>query len=206
MGPQKTYLQTTDPTVLTTEQLHREIQGLKELIGSRLNAMDKALDLMHEDYVRIPTDTDEQVSALKELVFEKVVALEKSIQLQLHERDIRTNQATEHSRLAIDAALQAAKELVGEQNRSSNTAIIKSETSVSRQMEQFNLLLQTMGNSISDKFGDIKDRITRAEGAGSGKMQSEAVHRSSNTFLIAAITTFIAFVSTITAIIMAVRK
>ena len=144
MGLQKTYLQTTDPTVLTTEQLHREIQGLKELIGSRLNAMDKALDLVHEDYVRIPTDTDEQVSALKELVFDKVVALEKSIQLQLHERDIRTNQASEHSRLAIDAALQAAKELVGEQNRSSNTAIIKSETSVSRQMEQFNLLLQTM--------------------------------------------------------------
>jgi len=195
-----------DPSLLTTQQLFREINALRELLSSRLNGMDKALDLVHENYVRIPSDTDKQISSLKELLFDKVVALEKAIQLQLHERDIRTEQSSAHSRLAIDAALQAAKELVGEQNRASGTAITKSETAVNKQMEQFSLLIQTVQKSVDDKFGDMKDRITRSEGSGSGKTESEASHHSSVITMIAIVSACIALVSTICAVILAIKK
>jgi len=56
-----------DPTLLTTQQLTREIAALKEVIFTRLEGMDKAIFLFNENITRVPTDTDKQIQHLKEL-------------------------------------------------------------------------------------------------------------------------------------------
>jgi len=45
-----------DPTILTTQQLQREVAALKEIIFTRLDANDKAVELLHADVTRVPTD------------------------------------------------------------------------------------------------------------------------------------------------------
>ncbi len=68
----------------------------------------------------------------------------------------------------MDAALQAAKEAVGEQNKSSALAIAKSEAATTKQIDQLAGVIQTMTKAFDDKVGDVKDRLTRIEGAKQG--------------------------------------
>lgn len=186
-----------DPTRLTTEQLQREIFGLRELlevklgeassavdlvrkiIETRLDGMDEAIRLLQDTadkfHDRFPVRIDEKIAALREVNeqrFNAVTATHEekfsSIQTQFRERDVRTEQSSKDSKVAVDAALQAAKEAVGEQNKSSALAIAKSETATTKQIDQLGMLIQTMTKGFDDKIVDVKDRVTRIEGTGSG--------------------------------------
>lgn len=182
-----------DPSLATTRQLHREILGLRELlevklgssivdaalirsiIETRLDGMDKAIRLLQDTSDKFPARIDEKITALREVQEEKLRALEtthgekfSSIQTQFRERDVRTEQSSKDSKVAVDAALQAAKEAVGEQNKSSALAIAKSETAVTKQIDQLVILIQQMNNAFDDKIGDLKDRLTRIEGGKAG--------------------------------------
>jgi hypothetical protein len=68
--------------------------------------------------------------------------------------------------VAVDAALQAAKEAVGEQNKSSALAIAKSETSTVKQIDQLGAQLAAQTKNFDDKIADLKDRLNRVEGKG----------------------------------------
>ena len=113
-----------DPTVLTTQQLAVAILNLKELFESRMSAMDKAVELLQQTANRSPTVNE---------VYMQHEERFKSIAVQFAERDIRTEQTSRDSKVAVDAALQAAKEAVGEQNKSSALAIAKSEAATTKQ-------------------------------------------------------------------------
>ena len=128
-----------DPTALTTERLLQEIGGVKTLIVA-------------------------EVSHLKELHAERF----SSIATQFNERDTRTEQTSRDSKVAVDAALQAAKEAVGEQNKSSALAIAKSEAATTKQIDQIGVIIATMTNGLNDKIDDIKNRITAIEGRSTG--------------------------------------
>jgi hypothetical protein len=122
----------SDPSKLTTQQLDRAILSLESNINIRLDAMDKASDLIHEDYVRVPTVIDREISALRNALADKMEGLSSlsneryatiqsrfdaadlTIIRQFAERDIRTEQSNQSSRTAIDAALEALSEkLIG---------------------------------------------------------------------------------------------
>lgn len=137
-----------DPTTLTTANLHRELLSLQSLIVARLDAMDKATELLNQNVTRVPTDTDKQISHLKELHDEKFL----SVQRQFQERDVRTEQIAAASTTAISAALQAAKEAVAEQNRASALSIAKSETATTKQIDQQGAQIQTQTSSLNDKI------------------------------------------------------
>jgi len=216
-----------DPTSLTTQQLWREIASLKELMFSRLLAIETSIEVAHEDMVRVPTDVQKQVGGLKELHEIRLAALAadrqdldvsmtrqlKTVNERVHEIEVAivkhttfdyetaatANQAT-HSltnfkelvaqttieqKTAIAAALQAAKEAVGEQNKSAAQAITKSETATTKQIEQLGTLLTTTSKANDDKIDDIKQRLTRIEGRGEGKVEtkSDAQFGFSNAFL-----------------------
>jgi hypothetical protein len=184
-NPRRISTPNPDPTVLTTASLLREITSLKELVFTRLDGMDRAVTL-------VPQETDKQISHLKELHDSRFTELQdrmqsirtaletkiddrsSSVQLQFRERDIRTDQTSRDNKVAVDAALQAAKELVGEQNRSSTLAISKSESSVAKQIEQIETLIKTGNKAVDDKFADAKDRITRLESIGTGRSTEHA--------------------------------
>lgn len=207
----------TDPTLLTTRQILHEIATLKELvftklesghaehaliqavIETRLDGMDKATALVRELTDSLPRSIDEKITALHQVHEEKF----NSIQTQFRERDVRTDQSSRDQKVAVDAALQAAKEAVGKQNESSDKSIIKSETSTSKQIDQIMQLIVSGSKAMDDKLNDVKERLTRVEGASEGKTVADTSHHSSNSFLVFAI---LAFASLILATAVAIWK
>lgn len=156
-----------DPTVLTTQQLVREIAASREIIETRLDAMDTATELNKAATDNIPRLINDKVTQLQTLVEEKIAGLmEKfhSIDVQFKERDTRTEQSSKDSKVAVDAALQAAKEAVGEQNKSSALAIAKSEAATNKQLDQIGTLIATGTKALDEKINDLKGRLDRGEG------------------------------------------
>lgn len=156
-----------DPTVLTTQQLLREVLALKELFDSRFSSYDKAITLLQAvaDRTQSIGVIEERVKSLSGLYDEKF----RSIATQFTERDTRTEQTSRDSKVAVDAALQAAKEAVAEQNKSSALAIAKSEAATAKQIDQLGVAFSATTTGITDKIDDIKDRITTIEGRGTGR-------------------------------------
>jgi hypothetical protein len=164
-----------DPTVLTTQQLQREIATARELtegkiagfrdsMETRLNGMDKAVTLLQTQTDRLPAHVVDVVHQLQSLHEEKF----KSIEKQFVERDTRTEQTSRDSKVAVDAALQAAKEAVGEQNKSNAMAIAKSEATFTKQIDQIGVLITTLQKGLDDKIDDIKGRLGSIESVKKG--------------------------------------
>jgi hypothetical protein len=153
-----------DPTILTTEALHREINALKELLQARFDAMERATEIRDRHMKELEGMIGVKVEQLQELHAEKF----RSIAVQFAERDTRTEQTSRDSKVAVDAALQAAKEAVGEQNRSSALAISKSEAATTKQIDQQGTLIQTTTLGLNDKIDDLKERLTSIEGRSKG--------------------------------------
>lgn len=194
-----------DPTVLTTKQLLREIantkeiletklQGFQDIIETRLDGMDKAIELLQTANDKIPLHVDEVVENLQRIHEEKF----RSIEVQFAERDTRTEQTTQSSKVAVDAALQAAKEAVGEQNKSNALSISKSEAAFTKQIDQIGTLIQTTNAATNDKIDDIKTRLTTIEGKTLGS--SISTDRSTTAFS-QVMTGVVALVVILTAII-----
>jgi hypothetical protein len=154
--------------LLTTQQLIREMSNLKEVIFTRLDAMDRAMIVFTDQMTRVPSDVDKQVGQLKELHQEKFNGVEK----QFMERDVRTRQDAQAGKDNIAAALQAAKEQVGMQNQNSERAIAKSEAATSKQLDQLSMQILSETRALDGKIGDLKERLTLIEGRGSGMKES----------------------------------
>jgi hypothetical protein len=96
------------------------------------------------------------------------------VQRQFTERDERTKSTAELNQKAIDAALQAAKELVGVQARGNELNSAKIESLLVKQVEGIIDLIKTNASSASDKIDanaksaadkidDMKERIATLE-------------------------------------------
>ena len=91
-----------DPTILTTENLRREIANLKELLETRLNGNDAARVAQH-DLIKA------EIGILSNVTEQRFAGIET----QFSERDKRTEQLSMADKTAIAAALQAQKEAAG---------------------------------------------------------------------------------------------
>lgn len=171
-----------DPSILTTRQIlrevsilddklaekisqrHREEAALERLMDARFKAIEKTVD-DHVDWSQgLTGKIDRAVAGLQELVEEKFAGVD----LRFTERDVRTDQASTAGASALAAALQAAKELVGAQGEATAAAAVKSETAVTKQIDQIIVLIQN-GNAASDaRITELKERIDRGEGSTSG--------------------------------------
>jgi hypothetical protein len=167
---QDSKLSSFDNTMARRQTAHEnELNALKTLLEVRLDGMDKA-NILHKSGVdEIPNRVNEKIAALKSIHEEKFM----SIQTQFRERDVRAEQSSKDSKIAVDAALQAAKEAVSEQNKSSGLAIGKSETATVKQMDQMNQQITAQTKAIDDKFSDLKDRISRIEQIEAGLTSGE---------------------------------
>lgn len=61
----------TDPSALTTQALWREIAHLKELVITKIHAIEKGIEVAHDDLVRVPTEVEKGVSGARALYLEK---------------------------------------------------------------------------------------------------------------------------------------
>lgn len=130
-----------DPTELTTAQLQREISTLKELLVARFEAVDAGSTLRAQ------------------VVMEKF----DSVAQRFSERDTRTDQTARNDKVNLDAAFAAAKEAVGEQNKSSALAIAKSEAATTKQIDQVGSQLTVSSAALTDKIDDTKNRMNVIE-------------------------------------------
>lgn len=142
-----------DPTVLTTQQLIREIAAVREIIEARLVGIDGQLERLEEHLDDQQCLTRAEVAHLQKLHDEKF----KSISVQFAERDTRTEQTSKDNKVAIDAALQAQKEAVG-----------KSEVSFTKQIDQLEGGIKTLKEGLDDKIDDVRTRITTVESRAKG--------------------------------------
>lgn len=227
------------------EQLVKQEHGLNTLIENKLEALTqiqnekfrsieiqfKERDTRNEQTTRDNRlAVDAALQAAKEAgaaIDEKTAHLQAlhgerfhSISTQFIERDVRTEQTSRDSKVAVDAALQAAKEAVGEQNRSSALAIAKSEAATVKQIDQQGLLIQTATGALNDKIEDIKDRLTRIEGMGVGQINAQTasqvekqaqqgvqnLQQGSNTLMVAIVVGIVGGIAGIGGLIVAISK
>lgn len=86
-----------DPSSLTTAQLQREISSLDHKLTQRIDGIDKAIELAHDDLVRFPTAIDKAVGTLKELHNEKFLGV---------------GQRFIDNKMALDAAFKSQQDAV----------------------------------------------------------------------------------------------
>lgn len=178
----------SDPSALTAQMILREVSSLEKLTTQRMDAIERAVEVAHNDLVRVPTDVQKSVTALRELLESRFNVTEekfRSIQVQFTERDVRTEQTQRDSKVAVDAALQAAKEAVGEQNRSSALAISKSELSTNKQLDQLQLLISAVREGLNVSIIEVKERIARVESVAQGRTEEKVTQRDDSKMWIA---------------------
>jgi len=189
----------TDPSSATIALVNDAIAAARDASNTRIDAMDKAQALFHDDMTRVPTAVDRQIAQLKELVEarlavlvaadeastaqriilaaeinrafehlralhgEKFSAIEDSIMVfketvngRFELGDVQTEKAARDVKSAVDAAFAAAKEAVGEQNKSNALSITKSELAFTKQIDQLGLTVAANGKNTDDKIDAIK--------------------------------------------------
>jgi hypothetical protein len=156
------------------------------IITTRLDAMDKAIELLQASTDKTPDFVREQVAQLRALTDEKfesvsndLVERDKRTQqsldgigTQFGERDKRTEQLSLADKTAIAAALQAQKEAAGATNESNGAALAKMENNFTKQIEAGQVLVQSVSRNLEDKLNDLKSRMDRGEGQGSMNRQN----------------------------------
>lgn len=183
---------TPDPTVLTTEQLLREIDrlekltvaqvsGLKELLAEKIDSMksevesmrdlrNQKFDAMDDHIVGVSRKCADQTTELAKLVDEKISNIDNNLSEKLvsvkTQFDLIERQRVEQkqdTKAAVDAALAAAKEAVKEQKDASDKSITKTETATAEQLKQMNVTFTTQLAGITSPISDLKDRVTSLE-------------------------------------------
>lgn len=220
-----------DPTRLTTQLVDRALASFREVVDARFAALDKATVLNASDVARVSTvveaqtahlrsDVDQHLLSLRELLLERIahtadVMAEKfsGIDTRFLERDERTAQAAQESRISLDAALAAAKEAVSEQNKANTLAIGKSEGATQKQIDSNAVNAATEIRALEDKISDMKERLDRAEGRIAGELSARTqVHevatdrRGGQSNLIAAVSAGIAFLAIVALVILSIVK
>jgi hypothetical protein len=191
----------------TTDLTLREIAAVEKLLTLRANAIEKAVEVAHENLVRVPTEVDKAVGHLRDVMLEKFATTDQKLQtieLQFHERDVRVEQTARDTKVAIDAALAAQEKGANKQTESFIMSIAKSETATAKQIDQQSQLLISTTRGLNDKIDDIKDRITRLEGEGRGLKAAETSQQTSNMNLVSVIGLIVGALVGIAGVVMAI--
>jgi hypothetical protein len=151
-----------DPTDAVNDAVERAVKAERDyvdgkigILGERLDAIDRATELLNETVNRVPTDVQKEVGHIRELTDEKF----SGIQTQFKERDTRQERESRDNKVAVDAAFAAQKEAASEQNKSNTLAINKSETSTIETINKLDRLFKTTTDALGDKIDDNKQRV-----------------------------------------------
>lgn len=132
-----------DPTELTTEALTREITALRELLYSEIRHRN---DLTNEQFKSISREINIRFDAVEQ----------------------RTAEQKTDTRLALEAALAAAKDAVQLQTEASELAQSKSEAAFTKQIDAILMRVEQSYAALAEQIGDVKGRLDKLEGNRSG--------------------------------------
>jgi len=128
-----------DPTILTTEALHREIAALRELCVQEING--------------VKAEFTCQINAINKLKEEKFDRIREHFAIT--ER-VRLEQKAD-TKEKVDAALMAQKE-----------AAAKSEESFTKQIDAMRALMESHAKTSDDKIAALTVRVSVKDGSGNG--------------------------------------
>ena len=166
-----------DPSYLTTQQLHRKMATLRELLEARLDGMDHAASLLQASTDRLPTQVAQLVGQLQQVQDEKF----KGIATQFKERDTRSDQNSRDQKVAVDVAILVVEKAVGKQNEFFSLSIEKSEKATAKQIDQQSDLLRTSTKALDDKVSTLDRRLERIEGIAVGQATQAANQQTTHT-------------------------
>jgi chromosome segregation ATPase len=158
-----------DPTVLTTEALHREIATLQTTIEQQLQAAKDAV-------------ASDKTSA-RELVEEQFHAIQT--QFELIEKAADKLAAADKTALA--AALQAQKEAAAQTYANIVAVIEKSEAGFTKQIEGLIETIASSVKSLDEKITAVTSRLDRGDGKVSGTSEQRTDLRSNIAVMVGAI-------------------
>ena len=148
-----------DPTLLTTELVGKAIDALRRELEPRFEGIADATKLLHEDAVRVPTDLQEAIKNLRELLEQKMdtqkaemVGRLDKLDTQMGERDRNALQHAADVKQWTDQKAADVKEAVKDAFAANKETANKSEQGLKEQI-----------NSVVQKADDLKERIGSVE-------------------------------------------
>ena len=185
-----------DARLAAVEQgLNATIAGMAPLpvavssIYARLEAMDRATTLMHDDYNRVPTDLDRRASQLEQMIEERFKMLQRQHDILQKFADTRDEaigrMAAELKDIfserfrAVDLRFSERdlrfSQIDADHQKAIEAALVavhssseKTERSFTKQIDNITLALGTSAQSMAGRIDDLKERVATKEGAGTG--------------------------------------
>ena len=198
-----------DPTALTNALVNSAVGNLEARILVRLDGMERATELRLGEMHKIPADIDREIVHLRSFIEQKFKGVEikfEGIALQFAERDIRVDTGARSSKEALDAALLAAKELVGATNLANAEAATKAETSFLKSLDQITTLIKSTADATDARIADLKERIDRGEGGMTGAREYRTDQRLSVGAIMAAVFGVVGVLTAVIAIVIAITS
>ena len=167
-----TYPTAIDVAIENLRKLHDEKFAVaaesRNLIVEMIhNKIAKIEEVSSEKYVHLNEHTNSNFEfngeKLKSLT-QVIEVFKQTVNDRFQLGDIQTEKAARDVKSAVDAAFAAAKEAVGEQNKSNALSITKSETAFTKQIDQLADSVKSIVKNTDDKIGDIKERLLAIEG------------------------------------------
>jgi hypothetical protein len=150
--------------------LSAKIKANAEAINVLRSAGEESIKALHGLVEQRTGERNIALQALHNLMDEKIAALTETVAVfktSVNERfqlgDVQTEKAARDVKSAVDAAFAAAKEAVGEQNKSNALSIAKSEVGTTKQIDQLAENARVSAKNADDKISDLKDRILAME-------------------------------------------
>lgn len=158
-----------DPTTLTTQQLERQLLGLREIIETRLDASDRAIELLQA----YPTALDKAIDGLGSLLGERFQRVEQAVELKVSGLQAQLDGGLKAQRDATALALEAVNKATQISQQTAERAMAKAEAAAEK------VLLTNMIDALRDNFqGQIistKEQLAAAMAA-----QEKAVQKAEN--------------------------
>lgn len=150
--------------------LEDKLVSLRDLLITRIEAMDKAAEVLSQNVNRVPTLLDRETSRLTALFDERTGNIRSSIR----ERDDQARQDKVTASSAAEHALASLKELIASQNSSNALALAKAESSTAHALEALNAIINATKDGLSNEINNLKQRLDRGEGADRGERMATA--------------------------------
>jgi hypothetical protein len=144
-----------------------KLVGLRDLLVMRIEAMDKASEVLAGNVNRVPTLLDREVARLQALFDEKT----GNIRTAIRERDDQARQDKVTAAAAVELALASLKELISSQNTSNALAIAKAESATAHDLEALNAIISTTKDGLNSEINNLKQRLDRGEGVSRGQKE-----------------------------------
>jgi hypothetical protein len=157
-----------DPSLLTTENLRREIGTLREMFEIEIRALEKRFQDANVLY-------KERFEAADLRYQQRYDASDKALMAASLAAKEAVNAALAAAKEAVLAASISAEKAIAAQNESTGASILKSELSVTKQIDSIQTALGTSNKTLDDKIAVLNSRLDRGDGIirGGGDMRSE---------------------------------